>query len=333
MVNEDQAIAVAAEDGLINWKVDGNPHTNCDFSNPTWNAVYLIHADGSRSWYGHLKNGSLTTKNIGDFVTKGEYLGVIASSGSSTGPHLHFEVYDSLNNLIDPYSGPCNSMNTSSWWINQPDYFEPRINTLYTHFAPPQFNSCPIPAVKNDTNCFSPGSTAYFAAYFRDQQASISASYQIKNPNGAIFSSWTHNSSQDYTSSYWYWTRNIPNNAVEGQWTFEVRMLNDTVTHYFNLSSDCNQISNITSLYNKRHQLHCFPNPSNGQFQLVLPDDSKGKYHIQLLDATGRKCTFNAQEINTGEQLILDIPNYVSGWYIIQLNTADKTYQTKILLE
>ena len=76
MVNEDQAIAVAADDGLINWKVDGNPHTNCDFSNPTWNAVYLIHADGSRSWYGHLKNGSLTSKNIGDFVSKGEYLQV-----------------------------------------------------------------------------------------------------------------------------------------------------------------------------------------------------------------------------------------------------------------
>ena len=157
-------------------------------------------------------------------------------------------------------------MNTNSWWDNQPDYFEPRINTLYTHFAPPQFNTCPTPAVKNDTTCFSPGVTAYFAAYFRDQRSSISASYRIKNPNGVTFSSWSHNSPQDYTSSYWYWSRNIPNNAIEGQWTFEVRMLTDTVIHYFDVSSNCSQVTSSESISMLDDQIQTYPNPSNGFF-------------------------------------------------------------------
>ena len=50
------------------------------------------HDDGSLALYAHLRTGSVTARPIGARIAAGEYLGVIGSSGNSTGPHLHFEV-------------------------------------------------------------------------------------------------------------------------------------------------------------------------------------------------------------------------------------------------
>ena len=104
--------------------------------------MYVQHNDGSIVWYGHLKKNSLTSKSIGQTVTKGEYLGKVASSGRSTGPHLHLEIHDSSWNLIDPFQGVCNSLNSNSWWLNQRDYREPVLNTLLTHNSKP-IHGCP----------------------------------------------------------------------------------------------------------------------------------------------------------------------------------------------
>lgn len=93
---------VAAAPGVITYKDDGHPDRSCAFSSDSPNMVVVTHADGSYAWYLHFKNGSLTPKGVGEPVAQGEYLGTVGSSGSSTGPHLHFEVYDS--------SG------VASWW-------------------------------------------------------------------------------------------------------------------------------------------------------------------------------------------------------------------------
>ena len=107
MVDDNSVEIIAAAPGQIIAKGDGQFDRSCGFNNNPWNAVYVRHGDGSVAWYGHMKNGSLTTKNVGDFVNLGEYLGIVGSSGNSTGPHLHFEVYqnDTYTNLIDPYTG------------------------------------------------------------------------------------------------------------------------------------------------------------------------------------------------------------------------------------
>jgi hypothetical protein len=107
-MDNDEAIVVAAAPGTIVFKEDGQFDRNCSLNMDPWNAVYLRHGDGSATWYGHLKAGSLTAKHVGDPVEAGEFLGVMGSSGDSTGPHLHFEVHDSTGSVIDPFAGPCN---------------------------------------------------------------------------------------------------------------------------------------------------------------------------------------------------------------------------------
>ena len=192
LYQNDQVIAVAAADGIILVKADGQSDENCNAPAASWNAVYLGHADGSRSWYGHLKRNSLINKNIGQSVSKGEMLGVIASSGSSTTPHLHFEVYDSSNNRIDPYFGNCNMLNNQSWWTNQKPEREPTLNLIATHDAIPEHGCPSINEDPHFSNVFFTGDSVVTAIYFHDEMAGDTSVLTIKDPNSATWQSWSH---------------------------------------------------------------------------------------------------------------------------------------------
>jgi murein DD-endopeptidase MepM/ murein hydrolase activator NlpD len=211
---------VAGAPGTIVGKFDGNYDRSCAMNNSMWNAVYVRHSDGSIAWYGHLKNGSVTTKSIGETVSMGEKLGLVGSSGNSTGPHLHFEVHTETNQLRDPFQGACNTINAESWWIQQEPNRVSRINRLMTHSAPPSFNTCPQPETSNEKSTFRPGESFRAAAYYRDQLQGHQTQYSILRPDGSVLQSWSHQSPNTYSSSYWFWTVNIPTFGPGGTWKF-----------------------------------------------------------------------------------------------------------------
>jgi hypothetical protein len=64
------------------------------------NNVWLSHPDGTRTWYTHMRKGSLTVA-IGQNVTAGQIIGHLGNSGNTTGPHIHLETrkYISTNPL------------------------------------------------------------------------------------------------------------------------------------------------------------------------------------------------------------------------------------------
>ena len=80
---------VASADGFVNTSQDG------------WNGGYgsymkVTHPNGTQTVYAHLSVRSL---GVGAQVTKGQLLGLMGTTGRSTGCHLHFEVRGARNPL------------------------------------------------------------------------------------------------------------------------------------------------------------------------------------------------------------------------------------------
>lgn len=72
-------------------------------STATYNYVYgyyvtINHMDGFSSLYGHMTN---YTVSEGEYVTRGQVIGYVGSTGWSTGPHLHFTIYYN-GNTVNP---------------------------------------------------------------------------------------------------------------------------------------------------------------------------------------------------------------------------------------
>jgi murein DD-endopeptidase MepM/ murein hydrolase activator NlpD len=233
-MDNDEAIVVAAATGVIISKEDGQYDRSCVLNDNPWNAVYVMHPDGSIAWYGHLKSGSLTSKLVGQWVLAGEFLGVMGSSGDSTGPHLHFELYDANGTLVDPFAGACNPSVPQSWWAEQRPYNEQAIDLVMTGDAPVDFSPCPTTEVEHRNAYFQAGQTVYLTAFFTDQHRADIAQFSVFAPDGSQFASTTIAPDADYyAASYWWTSVTLPAAAAQGTWRFQVAFHGETQSAIF----------------------------------------------------------------------------------------------------
>ncbi len=303
---------IASADGIIIDKRDGNFDLNCaNNGNPNWNGIVLEHPDGSQSWYWHFKNGAITSKNVGDTVVAGEYLGAAGSSGSSDWPHLHFEVYDSNNNIIDPYEGNCNSMNPDSWWQSQPNYFVPMINKISTHNTTQFDDACPVIENTYGQLNFFPGDDLIIRLFYRDNQQGAVTSFTLLDPDGQVYTTWnwTQNWGQDYATAHAHWQFAVTAAWPEGVYTMQATFGGEVYETIFGVGTSLGIESNAIP------EFTLYPNPIS---ETLFIEGTEPMNQITMYDIKGRKVLEN--KVNNSNAT-LQVGRLNTGVYFVHIGT------------
>lgn len=218
-----QVLAAAA--GTIVAKADGNladKHCGNAGDGGEWNYLALEHADGRMTIYGHLRHRSLTSKGVGKTVERGELLATAASSGNSSGPHLHFEVRAEAfaKEWIDPYAGPHSQ--AESLWSDQRPYLDSAINLLATHEGPPQSPDPCLPSQTRFQTHFTAPARVYLYAYYRDFQGSLPTEVRVLRPDGTVFRVWTYSEDIAFVRGFSHgWVAELAGDEPSGTWRVE----------------------------------------------------------------------------------------------------------------
>ena len=253
MKDNSNVFASAGAPGIVTAVRDNLEDDNCILDGRAGNYVEVLHSDSSLARYYHIKTGSARV-SVNEFIKEGQLIALIASSGNTSNPHLHFDVRDKDGSWIEPFysSNPdfeCNTRNESSWWQNQKPYREPQINRVMTHSGTPQIFGY-INSVRNDDYCkvfedakaknqFSPGNPVTIGVALYDVHPDDSIFVSVRYPDNSIYTEYRQglfNLDNLVRIGGMYRTRSftLPSNAPEGTYTvtvdFEYRSYTESTT-------------------------------------------------------------------------------------------------------
>lgn len=320
-MTENVMEVIAAAPGIIIDKRDGNFDRNClNDGNNNWNGIVIRHADGSIALYWHFKSGTLTSKNIGDSVAVGEYLAVAGSSGSSDIPHVHFEVNDASASRIDPYAGPCNSLNSESWWIDQPAYFVPEILTLSTHNSDNYDTECGVDENTYQELNFHPGETARFRIFYRDLQMNANTHITVNRPDGAVLYDYDFASPwPDYTAAWAQWNFPFDSSSMDGVYTVTAQFGGKTYQTFFGVNTSLG----IEDL--QQSDIKLYPNPTSNT---VFVEANSQIEKVEVFDVLGRR-VLDISPLS--EKTELNMGNLKAGMYMAIITSEGKKLVKKIV--
>lgn len=244
MVNNGDVDVVAAEGGYISDKQDGLFDRTCKTGvAPIYhgNFVVLTHSDGSTTWYMHMKDGSVTSKAKDDYVSAGEVIGKVGSSGNSSYPHLHFEVQDPSGFVRDPFqNGSCPTGINASLWANEEPYYNKQIISAFTLSAPWTAETCDATGLSHGyagtvpyCNHFNAGDLIWFSTAVRDIQSSQVINLKIINPLGATIYNGNYTEGSSYVTMRLLNALFITAPNIAGQYKLQVTYNGTVRAHYF----------------------------------------------------------------------------------------------------
>jgi hypothetical protein len=316
-MDKDLVQVIAAADGVVLAKNDTSYDRNCSFNNQEANYVILLHADGSTSWYYHLKLHSVTSLAIGSIVPRGTVLGTVGSSGISTGPHLHFEIHagaTSATALIDPYTGSCNSLNTTTRWNSQPDYAPAKLVKVFASKHRYQSKSCPTTTYPDESTCYLAGDSLYIYI-MGTMSANTSPSIQITNPSGGTYFTAT-GSNTTYRTWVYNWRFVLKGSDPVGLWTATATYAGQTCSYPFTLdATGC--VSAIATL-DAPSTLSIHPVPASHEMTIQLPTATPTGAQLYIYDVMGRVACVRTL-VDLSDILVVNTTMLSSGIYLARL--------------
>lgn len=84
-------IDIGASYGTKIYAADGGVVVTSTYGSGYGNYVMIDHGNGNYTLYAHMSSRNVQE---GDIVLQGDVIGFVGSTGVSTGPHLHFEIYE-----------------------------------------------------------------------------------------------------------------------------------------------------------------------------------------------------------------------------------------------
>lgn len=97
--NKRGTTVVAAASGVVTRVVSGCVEGKSSCGGRYGNLIIIEHSNGTRTFYAHLSSVNVS---VGQSVSKGKKIGALGNTGSSTGPHLHFEVENANGSKMRP---------------------------------------------------------------------------------------------------------------------------------------------------------------------------------------------------------------------------------------
>ena len=213
---------LAAASGVVTGIRDTEPDRNTSCTGSA-NFVQVRHADGLTALYGHLKRGSVAV-SVGQQVAAGAVLGVVGSSGCSTAPHLHFELRDAANRVVDPFR--------NGLW-SAPPLYNTTITLMDLVIATGGMTLQQIKDPAPNAQSIPRGAVLGVGVSMAGGGAGDVIRMVITAPTGETFSDNPLTFATVQRHSYWFWNRQL--SPTPGAWTVAifvngVQVRSETVT-------------------------------------------------------------------------------------------------------
>lgn len=211
----------AALDGTVVETHDGEPdrQTAWDPANRS-NYVLLRHGGTHFTVYYHLRRGSVAVVS-GQSVSAGTQLGLAASSGFSSWPHLHFESIHA-GGAYEPFAGPCRE--GESYWTDQQPLHR-AFSVWDFSFSPLPFDQYPdiIEDAAPRTGTYVQGAVIHFRSMLLNVPAYTTYDIRLRRPDGTIAATNINSfNNAVFHRRLWTWRSFTLDPSLPGEWRLQI---------------------------------------------------------------------------------------------------------------
>jgi hypothetical protein len=304
---------LAAADGVVTFVQDGlfDREKESVIAKGLGNYVAIAHSNKYYTYYGHLRKNSITVTE-GQNVKAGDVIGEVGSSGNSTDPHLHFEVWYDSSFVVDPYAGSCGNPTTL---FNNPTPYDSAFRVGETGFSIKTALSMDDLRERRDLLSqpfnIAPSSEddLYYWAQLYGVREGKDVTVRWYTPNDVEWFSFTATADRDYWY-YYFWTYIFHEDLEPGKWK--------AVLEY-----DGNAVKETSFTVNQSAAVKPLEIVECQEYQSIpIPELVQNpRLDVQIYDVAGKHLDFSAHE------------PLASGYYILSVQSEHTFCRLKRFIE